>query len=181
MATFLAQVFKVYGAIRWSNVYRFEAANLAEATTDVVPLLATAEHALLHPDMSVESIRISSATTGDDVFSVTPINEPGGSAAADDPLPLFCTVRVDINVIGGGRPSRKYYRGNLTESVITGSTINDTTLTLFETTVNNLISDMNDAGHALEDPQQQDWDVASALRPIQMRQLHRKRRRTPAP
>jgi hypothetical protein len=181
MPDFYAQTYKTHVAGKWSNVYRFSADNLAVAVSEVLPILEPFERSLLHPQVSLKAIRFSTVTAHDDVFEIIPLNEAGTSSDAGDLIPFFNCVRVDISVIGGGRPSRKYYKGLLTETLITGMNINSGTVDFVSDAVNDFIAAMNDAGHAVKDNDGQAWDVASAFTAIQMRQMHRKRRRRVTP
>src|SRR3954471_780337 len=120
MPDFLAQTYKTHLKGKWTNVYRFAALTLTEANGTMVDILVALEKPLLHPDVTLASIRISTAIPFDDAFTITPIGENGTSSDSADLLPFFNCVRVDIGVIGGGRPSRKYWKGLLTETLVAG-------------------------------------------------------------
>jgi hypothetical protein len=177
MPRFLAQTYKTHPKGKWSNVYGFVAATLAAATADMVDILTNLEKPLLHPSVVLASIRISSAIPFDDSFTITPIGENGTSADAADLLPFFNCVRVDIGVIGGGRPSRKYWKGLLTETLVTGMQVTPGALAAIETGFNGAIAAAEAAVMAFSDNDGQDWDTAVAVADVQMRQMHRKRRK----
>lgn len=178
MPDFIAQTYKTHPNGKWSNVYRFGAATLAEAVTDMVPILEGLELPILHPDVTLSAVRIATVTPHDDVFEIVPLGLAGTSADSGDLLPFFNCARVDISVIGGGRPSRKYWKGVLTESITAGMNLASGVQGLITSQFNAAIAAANDAGHAFSDPQGQDWDTAVCLQAIQMRQMHRKRKRS---
>jgi hypothetical protein len=83
-------------------------------------------------------------------------------------------------VEGFGRPSRKYYRLPLAEDEVANALIGGTTLSGVEAAVTGAITAVDTAGGGdgeLVDPDGQSWIVATAQQKIQMRQLHRRRRR----
>lgn len=181
MPDFIAQTYKSHPAGKWSNVYRFGAATLAEAQADMVDVLEDLEIPLLHSTVTLDAIRISSAAPGDDIFAIIPLGVAGTSSDGGDLLPFWNCARVDMSVIGGGRPSRKWWKGFLTESLVTAMQITSGAVGVLNTAFNAAIFTANDLGHAFHDPDGQDWDVAVTQATVAMRQMHRKRRRSPAP
>jgi len=177
MPDFFIQTHKTHAKGKWSNVYTSTAPDLAEIVADMVTVMTTLELPLLHPDVTLESIRFSTVTPFDGIYQIVPIGEAGTSSDTGDLLPFFNCVRIDFVVIGGGRPSRKYWKGLLTETLVTAQNVNSGTLGLIETTFNAAIASANDLGHAFRDNDGQVWDSATALAPVQMRQMHRKRKK----
>jgi hypothetical protein len=176
---FYAQTYKTHPFGKWTNVYQFGAATLDEAVSDMLPILETLELPMLHQAVTLKAVRFSTVTPGDSVFAIIPLNAGGTSSDSGDLLPFFNCARVDISIIGGGRPSRKYWKGLLTESLVTAMQVNGGTATALEGAFNSAIADANDAGHAFHDNDGQDWDVATVQSLVQMRQMHRRRRKTP--
>lgn len=177
MPDFYIQTHKSHARGKWSNVYTTTAANLAELVVDMTAVMTELELPILHPAVTLESIRFSSVTPGDDIYQIVPVGENGTSTDTGDMLPLFNCVRVDFVVIGGGRPSRKYWKGFLTETLVNDMLITSGALGVIETRFNAAIADANDLGHAFRDNDDQAWDSATAFAPVQMRQMHRKRRK----
>jgi hypothetical protein len=182
MAAFLVQVFKTHPLENrpWSNVYRINAADLTAAVDGAV-IIIPAEQAFHNAATQFTYARISSAVEGDDVYTTFPINEGGDRTDPADNLPLWNTVRVLINVFGGGRPSQKFYRLPLGEGDVNNYVIQSGVITLIQSTLTTLIDDMDNNGTPLQDPDGQNWGAVTVQERVQMRQLHRKRRRsTPA-
>lgn len=182
MPHYLVQSFKTHNfePRPWSNVYQIDAASLVVAT-NAAQTIVTAERQFHKVSVTFTYARISDITTPGDIYATLPINLPGVIADPADALPLWNTVRADISVVGGGRPSRKFYRLPLGEAEATGMAVLVGVRNQIITTLTQLVSDLAAASVFLEDPQAQRWSVVSVQERIQMRQLHRRRRRLPAP
>lgn len=185
MPHYLVQIFKTHNfePRPWSNVYQIDAASLVVAT-NAADMIATAERGFHKVSVTFLYARISTTTEGDDEYTTLPINLPGVIADPADALPLWNTLRADINVVGGGRPSRKFYRLPLGEAETNGMAILVGQRNQVITALTQLNSDLAALSVFLEDPQAQRWSVDTVLERIQMRQLHRRRRRiisTPSP
>src|SRR5574339_38234 len=180
MAIFKIQMFKSFlaGNREWTNVYLVEAADLNAAFT-AAKIVRDHEIPLHKNQVIFTKARISDVDPLTSVFSVRPINLPGTAGNAIEYLPLFNTARVDAGVSGFGRPSRKYYRLPLIENDVVDGVVGSPLLTLLESTLSDLIADLTTNSTPWVDPQGQLITAVSALQPIQMRQLHRKRRRSP--
>lgn len=181
MAAFRLQVFKqLTGSDReWSNTYELEAVDLAEAVL-IVPSIAAMEQDIHTSDVTITRALVNDKDPGTDVFSTIALNLTGTRTGGGDGayLPLFNTIRVDINVEGGGRPSRKFYRCPVLESDQQAGFVDPGVLG----TIVGLVQAQIDAniGNAprLVDPDGQGWIEAVGFAKVQMRQLHRKRRKT---
>jgi hypothetical protein len=102
----------------WTNVYWADFATPAAAIPTADDLV-TAERSVTLPAVQFTKYRIDDGTPLTEVWETKTLNLPGLSATTGDPVPLFVVARVDFSVAGGGRPSRKYLRGVLTEAVMT--------------------------------------------------------------
>jgi len=180
VARFIIQIFKqLSGSDReWSNRWLVEAGDLG-AVEDVVPNFAAMEKQLHLDNVTLTRARVSDTTPGTDVFSIVPIGLIGTRAtgADGDWLPIYNTVRVDISVAGGGRPSRKFYRGPILESDQQAGFLDSAIISLFDTQVNGLISFLSGSGVELVDPDGQPLTTAVTQARVQERQLHRKRKK----
>src|SRR4029450_7030898 len=118
MAIFRVQVFKSLDSSdrEWSNTYLCEADTI-DTVAAVLPDVGDAEGQMHLDNVTVTRARVSDIEPDTDVFQIVTLGVLGtrGTAGDGDWLPLFNTVRVDIDVAGGGRPSRKYYRSPLLE------------------------------------------------------------------
>ena len=180
MPIFRLQVFKqIAGSDReWSNTYLVSASSMAVAV-DAATAIATAEAPLYLDNVTITRSRASDIVPGTDVFTTTTHGFVGsrGTGADGDWLPLFNTFRADLNVNGGGRPSRKYYRLPFLEVEQQAGFIVPVTLSTLTGIVNDIIAAANDSGATLVDPDSQLITTAVGISRVQMRQLHRKRRK----
>jgi len=181
-ATFKVQIFKhAFNSRPWSNVYLLDAADLL-AAQDMAFDLLTAETQMHYDVVTYDRMLVSSLAPDDDVFEVTPLSTTGQlDGSGTDFLPLYCTLRVDFHAIGGGRPSRKYYRVPIPETLQKDGDLTDSAFTGFQSTLDTFMAALATASVAWVDPDGQTIDSAAVQKAVQMRQLHRKRRRAPAP
>jgi len=179
MALFRVQQFKRLDSSdrEWSNTYLIEATDLAAAVTAANPLLGREQN--IHADnVTILRQRISDLDPETDNFVIVTSGLVGQAYTAEDfeQLPLYNTVRVDIDVFGGGRPSRKFYRAPVGEQWNINGNLDSTVLTLFNDEVAGMIADVVAQGGELVDPQGQAWTTPTTIAAIQMRQRHRRRR-----
>jgi hypothetical protein len=177
---FRLQIFKkLTGNDReWSNTWLYNADDLATAL-EAATVIGTSETAL-HQDFVTITRALASDTDPDtDFFATAAINDPGTQVTGADGawLPLYNTLRFDINVTGGGRPSRKFYRMPIAESDQQAGFIDPTRGAAFQSTLNAIITAANAVGGVLVDPDGQTLLDAVVFSQVQMRQLHRKRKK----
>lgn len=112
----------------WTN--RYFTTDAVNAAGDTIDGLAAAYYAIGWSDIMVTKIRIDDNVENTDNYDTVTFNQFGSNAiGSEQHLPLFNVARVDFDVAGGGRPSRKYLRGLLTESGVTFTSLGSTTLT----------------------------------------------------
>lgn len=97
----------------WTNVYWSSATAIADAAATAAALVAI-ERGMYLPSVTITKYRVDDGEPNTDIFVTTPVNLVGTSGLTGQALPLFNVVRIDF-AAGQGRPSRKYYRGVLTE------------------------------------------------------------------
>lgn len=183
MPLFTVQVFKEGYGEKWSNRYLIEASSLAAAVI-CAPAIATAERGVHLDTVLFTYMRVSDLVAANDNYATIPVNNTGQTNASASALPLFNTVRVDIDVEGFGRPSRKYYRLPLMETDQDNHALSGTLVSAMAAMVNAMIAAVDSAGGGdgeLVDPDGQSWVTATTFPRVQMRQLHRKRRRAAPP
>src|SRR3569833_36994 len=168
-------VFGVRG--KWSNVWHCDAVDL-DTAADVwqdegVPQLLP----LLHPSATLTTILLSSEA--DDTFLTRPINAAGSSASTDSLLPLFNTLKALFSSSGLGRPDYKYFKGFLTEASQPDGIIEPTLRGNVAIGLASLLSHMASGGAPLVTKNSDVYSVASVQAEVQMRQMHRKRKKTP--
>ena len=180
MAVFKVEVFKSYQQETWGNVYHLAAADLVAANNSL-SIIVDAEKAFHMNVVSFVSGRVADLTPGTDAFYTTPLSGTGAAGPGAASVPLWDTVRVDFPVAGGGRPSRKFYRGVLEESLVEYLTVNATKLAAIVLELNEMIVALAAEGTPYVDVDAQLIETAVGWPKVQMRQLHRKRRRAAAP
>lgn len=176
MALFEVEVTMNVGDRHWQNRWDVEAADIA-----TVVGMADAFHdfhiAILLDAYQLGRIVMRPAGERDAFFEF--IYDEAGSIAvgAGHLLPLFNTVFVALNTLAGGRPGKKFFRGALLqESLDAAGNIRGAALAPITTAVNGLIASVAAlSGHIVLTNDKQ-VSTATAETPVQMRQLHRKRR-----
>lgn len=130
----VADIEKVYQGEYWTNRYIVAAPDLPSAVA-IASQIVGIERAIYSNVILVTRYRVSDGQPDTDVYQVINVNLFGNMATpTTDLLPLFVVARFDFNTAGGGRPSRKYIRGTLTEGGIAFNTITPTTVTFLDTT-----------------------------------------------
>lgn len=163
----------------WTNVYHIEADDLASAVDAIGPV-QDAEIAMHQSVVNISRVRVSTTLEGDSVFQVVPVGVAGAGSGTDF-LPLFNTVRVDISTSEGGRPDRKFYRLPIDEGGQTSGQLTSAVRTGIGGLVNDMISAMATSGFALLTTTGGEWVTAVVSPAVQMRQLHRKRKKVVTP
>jgi hypothetical protein len=180
MPIFAVQVFKTHplnGSREWSNVYHVRCGTSLIAI-GIAGEIVTAEKAFHNVSTTFTRARASSITPGDDDFQTQVYNEPGERTDPSQNYPLWDTVRVDITVVGGGRPSRKFYRLPLGETDVVNLVVDGTLRSTIDTALEALRVSLDTATTPLVDLDDQEWQDVAAAPNVQMRQLHRKRKRS---
>lgn len=174
-ATHKIEIFKSAFGETWGNVWLCDAGSL-EAAQAIGARLYDAEVSIHLPVVTFTTMRVSTLAPNDDSYLSIPLNNPGESEANGEAMPLFVTERFDIVVAGGGRPSRKYYRGVLTELYTSATVIDPAHLGAIQGLLQDAIDDLTALGTPPVDPQGQPLTTVVGWPHPQMRQLHRRRR-----
>jgi hypothetical protein len=107
----------------WTNVYWLNQPTPDDALTHANDIVL-AERNVTLPEVTFTKIRIDDGIENTEEWTTVVFNVPGLlTGQVGDPLPLFVVARVDFSVAGGGRPSRKYLRGVLTEGTMSFAAI----------------------------------------------------------
>jgi len=179
MAQFLIQVKYRRGiGEKWSNVWRVDAADLFTAAAAASGTLAPGMAPLL--DSSCQIVEVLTSTPGSPgLFITAALAIVGTSTSSGSVLPLFNAVKVLFPLLSGGRPDYKYLKGFLTEANSNNEIVDGSSLGGITTILTGLISDMATAGATLVDNGGTNYSVVTPQAEIAMRQMHRKRRRSP--
>ena len=168
MRAYSVDIQKSLGGEYWTNRYLIIDASLEDAVTTGTAI-AEAERQVHYANVIFDKLRVSTVAIHDNVYQIVALGTTGMLTALTDYLPLWNVVRVDWNVNGGGRPSRKYLRlpvgeGNQNKGVLAPDVI-----TFIE---NNYIAPIIDLG-AMVDPQSASIIGGVVMPLIGMRQLRR--------
>jgi hypothetical protein len=179
LALYRCQIFKTQTGDRfWTNVYHFNVTTIDAAAAFANTTIAPAEASLMDGTFRVVKTLISDPAS--DEFVTTPLNIVGGGAGSQY-LPLFNTVKVNVSVDGHGRVDYKFYRGGVTEGNQNNGMMDPATIDAYDDMVNGLIADGAAAGCDLVDSDGNLWVLAVTQPAVQMRQLHRKRKKVVTP
>lgn len=172
MPLYTVDVEKRVGSEFWSNRYIVEAATLAAAQTvgsDIVSI----ERSFHINNVLFTRYRVSTLASNDDSYVIVPVGLFGLRVVSTSGLPLFNTLRMDFPA-PSGRPSRKFYRGVLSEGDINGDAITES----FTDAASDIAALFGSSGiEGIVGPQNE-YFVTAVVHPfVQMRQLRRSRRR----
>ena len=178
-ATDRVQVFMTLTGDRfWTNVFHVNAVDLdaaaAWANIVLVPVIA------LPMDGSFKVVKTLVNHLADDTFVTTPMNIPGG-ASGSPYLPLFNTVKMLIAVAGHGRNDYKFLRGIISEANQTNGQLDAGLVSGMASAWDDLITDSSASGVDLVDDAGNLWLTSTCQQAVQMRQLHRKRKKVVVP
>jgi len=134
---------------------------------------------LLSNDATLVRLLISDLAGSE--FVTVNVNTQGTSAEPGELLPLFNSMKVLFSDGSLGRPDYKYFKGYLTEGSQADGTIEAATIASAAALISTLIDDLDAATTPLVSLDNDQYDTGSIQPAVQMRQMHRKRRRTPAP
>lgn len=174
MPTYYVEIEKKLGSEFWTNRWIVRNTSLATANVPIAVALVDAERSLHSTAVTFTRYRVSTTAVGDEEYVIVPLGVQGLRDQSGALLPLFNTLRVDFPA-GFGRPSRKYFRGVLTEVDIEGDAIVTNFNSLMAAFVDNFAETAE--GPGLVDPQEQLFANAVPIPYVQMRQLRRSRRR----
>lgn len=167
------QIVKSLDNEQWSNDYLTDHPTLALAeplATDLVTFEQNMHASIVHFDY----VRISSYVKHDRVFRHIPLNL-FGLVSITEYLPLFNTLRVDFQTASSD-PARKYYRLPITEAEQVNGVFQSASLVAWAQTMFTYLDDpglygdiVTTAGNKVQ--------TASPHNMVQMRQLHRHKRK----
>ena len=157
-------------------MYHIGADDIGLAALAAVTFIAPFEASILDTTATVFKVLTSDPASVD--FIVDALAIAGTSVGGGSLLPLFNTLRALVRVDSFGRNDSKFYRGYLDESFTEDGLIAGATVTGVAGLLNTLMSDMSGNGTPLLADDSAAWLLATVQQEIQMRQLHRKRRRS---
>lgn len=180
MAVFRAQVFyRDNRTGKWSNVYHVRADLIGSARASLSAIGVPVFRAFLHPACTLVSILTSAV--GDDTFISDSVELTGLSPDSGSLLPLFNSAKILFSTSATGRPDYKFLKGYLTETLTEDGQIELSARNGITSGFQDFIGDMQSEDTPLVSESDDLWGIASTRGPVQMRQEHRRRRRTVTP
>lgn len=180
MATMRLQVFYQRGeGDKWTNVYHVDASTLGAVITNFNSIMLPVLIDLLSPSCRI--VKVLASSLADDTFIEDSVETAGTSGFTDSLLPFFNCAKVLIATASLGRPDVKFIKGWLTEAMTASGVIDPARVSEITTAFNDMINDMDTGATPLVADDGGAWVDASTQPNIQMRQMHRRRRRTTAP
>lgn len=173
------EIVKSKAGEQWANDYLTDIATLPDAE-DLASILLGFERDIHTTAVFFDYIRVSSFLAFDRVFRHLVVNEAGVQASGDS-LPLYCTARMDMSTFSSD-PARKYYRLPVAEAWQTNGFIDAAVLTMWAASINTHLIATSAIGNIVTNAGH-NCLTASFNPAVQMRQLHRHRRKkvVPAP
>lgn len=164
---------------KWSNVWHASGADITAVNDAVQDFMVPDLLPILDNSAEIASTLVSDDSNTQ--FITTPVNTAGTSSASGDLLPLYNSAKVFFLDGSLGRPDYKYFKGFVTESIQTNGDLTSGATGALETAMTTLISDMDANGATLVSDDNDPYTTPSAQVAVQMRQMHRKRRKVVTP
>lgn len=167
---------------KWSNDYYVTAGSITDAVDIANGPILTFEKIIHLPSIFLDEMLVSTIPTSDGEFVSVGINTLGENGLGmGDELPMWNVVLVKLQA-ATGRPALKYIRAPITEDNTADGLLDAGFVSAYNGYVSALFADMGDLAEGLLCKSTGVPLVSGATSNIvQMRQVHRKRRRAPAP
>lgn len=180
MPIFRIQVFYRLGVLgKWSNVYHAEAAAMGDVIAAFDAAMTAPLLSLIDTTVTLEKYLFSDVVGTQ--FSTLQKDLPGTSTGSGDLLPLFNSVKAYVVAGVFGKPDYKFFKGFVTESLQTAGNLTSGAQTYVEDALQQGIDDMIIAGVPLTSKDGTNWAGVTVQQAVQMRQMHRKRKRVVTP
>lgn len=163
---------------KWSNVWHATASGMPAIAAAVVTEMEGPLLNLLSTSCILKSFLISEE--GTDAFFTVDRNSAGLYSSSGPLLPLWNTVKVVFPPSNFGRPDLKYFKGVVGENVQTDGILNSNILGDADAAVESLIDAMDTNSTPLCSKDGDLYETAQVQPAVQMRQMHRKRRKKAA-
>jgi hypothetical protein len=161
---------------KWSNVWHVNAVDMGDAIASCVIGMEDHLLQLLSTTCLLKSYLISDPAT--DAFFTEDRNNAGLNGDTGSLLPLYNSVKVLFPPTDFGRPDLKYFKGYVGENRQSAGVLDAGAITQVETEVEGMIDDMTANSTPLCSDDGSNYTAASVQPAVQMRQMHRKRRKT---
>lgn len=178
MPLYTVDVQKKQGTEYWTNRWVVSSPSLGQASV-LGGEIAGHELSIHTTNVLIDRYRTRPLVPGGDNYIIVPVGYNGGyeGGTLASQIPLFNVVRVDW-AVAEGRPSRKYFRTGLTESMVDGSVL----VEAYRVFVDGRMEDLRiTLAGALVDVDGQAINDATVFPAVGMRQLRRGSRRRLTP
>lgn len=165
-APYQVEIEKYYQGEYWVNRYFTDGASLGDAQINGLGI-AEAERLFHSSAVTFTKLSVRTTLTGDDAYATVILNSQGLRTESEQLMPLFVVLRVDLQALQG-RPSRKYYRGVLTELDVATMQLTGDFLNNWRNVVGGIV-----VGNNILDPQGTPIVQALVNPNVGMRQLRR--------
>lgn len=160
-------------------MYHIRATSIADARSSLASIGVPFFRSLLHPANTLVSTLLSAL--GDNTFISDSVELSGLSADGGSLLPLFNSAKVLASTSATGRPDYKFLKGYLTETLTEDGQIETTARNGIQNAFQDFVTDMQAEDTPIVSESDDLWGIISVRGPVQMRQEHRRRRRTVTP
>lgn len=180
MAVFRIQVNYTKGLTgKWSNVWHVNAADMVAAVASCVIGMEDHLLALLSTACTLKSYLVSDPATS--AFFTEDRNSVGLNGDTGTLLPLYNSVKVLFPAEAFGRPDLKYLKGLVGENGQTDGSLDSGLRALVDEEIEAMIDDMAANSTPLCSNDGANYNNAAVQIAVQMRQMHRKRKKTSVP
>jgi hypothetical protein len=179
MPIYRIQVNYTFGVLgKWSNVWHVSAPTFAAAAA--APVIGMEEHllAILSIECQLKSYLISDMSS--DAFFTADRLVSGTFSGAGSLLPLYNSVKAVFPPSDFGRPDVKYFKGIVGESLQTSGFLESAFSSTVDGAIESMLLDMSANATPLCSTTGDVYETVQIQPAVQMRQMHRKRRKTPA-
>lgn len=164
---------------KWSNVYHMRGTLIGDVRANFEAVAVPVLLQFLHAANTLVSLLVSS--DADDTFVSDTLELPGTSADGGSQLPLFNSVKVFFSTSATGRPDYKFIKGWLTETLSDDGQLETTARNGIKTGFQDMVTDMAAEDTPFVSESDDLWGIVSVQGKVQMRQEHRRRKRTVTP
>lgn len=180
MTVFRAQVnYRTNSGGKWSNVYHLRSTLIGDVRANFEAVAVPVLLQFLHPANTLVSLLVSSDS--DDTFISDTLELAGTSADGGSQLPLFNSAKVFVSTAATGRPDYKFVKGWLTETLVEDGELEATARNGIKTAFQDMVTDIAAEDSPFVSESDDLWGIVSVQSRVQMRQEHRRRRRTVTP
>jgi len=170
------QVFYSRGASdKWTNVYHLFAPSVGDAADAADVAMTAPLLSLLDQTCQLDKFLVSDTTSA--AYTEVPKQLAGTGTGGGSLIPLFNSIKVRYPTAAAGRPDYKFYKGFITEDLQSAGLLNSGTVTTIQGILQSMLGNLVIEGAPACSESGDAWGNPVVQQAIQMRQMHRRRRR----